>query len=153
MSSAFATVKKAFFDTKAVMSAVDKATLKVLSKFGAFVRTRAKSSIRSRKGASSPGTPPHSHSGLLKRGILFSYDRDRRTVVIGPELLRKAGLGTAPNALEYGGHATRKKWRTQGGRRSLVPKQVGIAARPYMHPAFEKEKLGLLKIWANSVKP
>lgn len=53
-----------FFDRKAVLAAVDKATLRVLSKFGAFVRRRAKSSIRKRKKASPPGQPPSSHSGL-----------------------------------------------------------------------------------------
>ncbi|HOM77081.1 MAG TPA: hypothetical protein PLE88_11240, partial [Anaerohalosphaeraceae bacterium] len=56
-----------FFDSPKVIRAVDKSTRKVLSRFGAFVRRTAKQSIRKRKKSSTPGTPPSSHTGLLKR--------------------------------------------------------------------------------------
>ena len=38
-------IKRMFFDRQAVISKVDAATRRVLSKFGAFVRRSAKSSI------------------------------------------------------------------------------------------------------------
>jgi len=61
----------------------------VLSKFWAFVRQRARTSIRKRKGTSQPGSPPYSHVGLLRKFILFAYEPARQSVVIGPVLLRE----------------------------------------------------------------
>jgi len=58
---------KLFFDRQAVISKVDAATRRVLSRFGAFVRQRAKSSIRKRRNPAPPGSPPSSHTGLLKK--------------------------------------------------------------------------------------
>ena len=81
--------KAMFFDKAAVIGAVDKATRKVLSKFGAFVRTGARHSLRKRKSTSDPGEPPSSHTGLLKKFILFGYDREHRSVVIGPMRLNQ----------------------------------------------------------------
>ena len=136
-------VKSMFFDRKAVVGAVDRATRKVLSKFGAFVRTTAKHSIRKRKAVSQPGQPPSSHVGLLKRLIFFGYDVSRRSVVIGPTPLR--GEAQAPPLLEYGGRARRKDRR---GR----PVAANYRPRPYMGPALEKERPKLPGLWANSVK-
>jgi len=87
--------KRMFFDRKAVTGAVGRATRKVFSRFGAFVRTAARSSIRRRKRVSAPGEPPSSHTGLLKRLIFFGYDRQRRSVVIGPQRLSRARHGEA----------------------------------------------------------
>ena len=64
---AAALFKEMFFDAKKVTSAVDTATRKVLSKFGAYVRTNARHSIRKRKGVSRPGQPPSSQSAMLSR--------------------------------------------------------------------------------------
>lgn len=105
--------KGMFFDRKAVVDAVDRATRSVLSKFGAFVRRSAKSSIRQRKRSSTPGDPPSSHTGILKRFIYFGYDRFRRSVVIGPTIANMVSFtenmrptyGTIPHILEYGGSA------------------------------------------------
>jgi len=136
-------VKALFFDSAAVLEKVDAATRKVLSKFGAFVRTAARHSIRKRKGVSAPGNPPSSHVGTLKRLIFFGYDLSARSVVIGP-----APLGStveAPPLLEYGGTASRQESK---GRRVLAR----YAARPFMGPAFAKEQSKLPAMWANSVK-
>src|SRR5690606_27235103 len=81
--------KALFFDRRAVTSRVDRATRKVLSRFGAFVRTRARSSLRRRKGASPPGQPPSSHTELVKRFLFFVYESEQKGVVIGPALLNK----------------------------------------------------------------
>ena len=81
--------KSGFFDRAAVVRAVDQATRRNLSRFGAYVRQRAKTSIRrppktATVRISRPGRPPYSHTGLLKRFIFFAYDADRQSVVIGP---------------------------------------------------------------------
>jgi hypothetical protein len=137
-------VTRQFFDRGAVMSALDKATQRVFARFGAFVRRRAKSSIRKRKRTSAPGQPPSSHTGLLKKFIFFSYDREAQSVVIGPERLNQKS-GDAPPALEYGGTSR----VTEGGRRTRI---IPVRERPYMGPAFEYEQReSLPKMWRDSV--
>jgi len=136
-----------FFDTDRVKRSADTAARKVLSKAGAFVRTTAKHSIRSRKGASPPGSPPSSHTGLLRRFIFFGYDASRKTVVVGPMRLNQK-VGTAPEALEHGG-ATDVVEGLRGRRRK---RRVRIRARPYMGPAMRKELPKFPSLWANSVR-
>lgn len=136
-------VKRLFFDRAGVLAKVDAATRRVLSKFGAFVRRTAKSSIRSRKKPSPPGSPPSSHTGLLKRLIFFGYDPARRSVVIGPAPLRSTV--EAPPLLEYGGAARRKG---RGGK--MVTARY--PARPFMGPAFEKERKSLPPLWRDSIQ-
>ena len=135
--------KAMFFDQKAVLSATDRATRKVFSRFGAYVRTAARSSIRKRKSVSAPGKPPSSHTGLLKKLIYFGYDASRRSVVIGPAPLR--GTAEAPPLLEYGGRARRRD------RRGKV-RTMNYRARPFMGPAFEQERPKLPAMWASSIK-
>jgi len=139
--------KNAFFDRPKVMNAVDRAERKVLSKFGAFVRTTARSSIRTRRGPSPPGEPPSSHTGLLKRFIFFLYDRLRHSVLVGPVRLNQQ-VGDAPAALEFGGRS-----RVFAGRRNRrLLRTVTIRPHPYMRPAMEKERPHLPALWANSVR-
>lgn len=135
--------KSIFFDRRKIMNAVDAGVRKVLSKFGAFVRTAARSSIRRRKAVSEPGKPPSSHTGLLKKLIYFGFDTARKSVVIGPAPLRSQV--EAPPLLEYGGHARRK---SRSGK-SVV---ATYKARPFMQPAFEQEKKQLPDMWRNSIK-
>ena len=137
-------IKRMFFDRQAVISKVDAASRKVLSKFGAFVRRSAKSSIRKRKKPAPPGSPPSSHTGLLKKFIFFGYDTDAQSVVIGPTRLNQKGRGEAPPLLEYGGKAT----LVRRGKK----KRTTYKARPYMGPAFEKEKPQLPAMWRDSVR-
>ena len=136
--------KELFFDAKAVTSRVDVATRRVLSRFGAFVRRTAKSSIRKRKRPAPPGNPPSSHTGLLKRFIFFGYEPRKRSVVIGPALLTQRGRGEAPSLLEYGGTASLKR---RGRRRS-----VNYKPRPFMGPAMTKELPQLPSMWRNSLR-
>ena len=134
--------KGLFFDRAKVTGAVDKGTRRVLSKFGAFVRRSAKSSIRKRKRVSEPGKPPSSHTGLLKRHIYFLYSPERRSVIIGPVLLNSKS--DAPYLLEHGDTVTRKR----RGKRV----RMNYRARPFMRPAFEKEQLQLPELWKDSVR-
>jgi len=135
--------KSMFFDTAKVKKAVSSGTRKVLSKFGAFVRTAARHSIRKRKAVSEPGQPPSSHVGLLRKLIYFGYDPTRRSVVIGPTPLH--GTAEAPPLLEYGGRARR---RGRKGRNVIT----SYRARPFMGPAFEREKPKLPAMWRDSVR-
>lgn len=137
-------IKKLFFDTKAVRGSVDKATRRALSKFGAFVRKSSRSSIRIRKAVSRPGAPPSSHTGLLKRLILFGYDPRKRSVVIGPVRFTRRAGGEAPSLLEYGGRGTVTRFDKK--------KRATWSPRPFMGPAMEKEKSKLPAIWRDSVK-
>jgi len=146
-----------FFDRKAVTSRVDKATRRVFSRFGSFVRSTARKSIRKVSGKkklpSKPGQPPKSRKGHLKRFILFGYDADRRSVVIGPKALGSSP--TAPEALEYGGTSRVNVWTGKWlgrGKPERARKNVNIRARPYMGPAFERELPQLPQMWRDSVK-
>lgn len=138
-------ITQLFFDRPKVKRAVDAARRKVLSKGGAFIRQTARTSIRKRKGTSKPGSPPYSHVGLLRRFILFGYDRQSETVVIGPVVIKGS---TAPRVLEQGGTTT--VTRRRRGKRT--ERRVRVAARPYMNPALEKERPKLPELWRNSVK-
>jgi hypothetical protein len=134
-------IKRLFVDRDAVTNAVDKATLKVLAKFGAFTRTTAKQSIRKvgKKGkVSRPGQPPKSRTGLLKDFIYFGVEPESKNVVIGPVKLNKRGY--AAQALEEGGPSI----NSDG-------KSITIRARPYMKPAFDKELLKAPEMWRDSV--
>lgn len=138
----FQRAKQGFFDRDKVQRAVEASTRKVLSKFGAFVRQRAKTSIRNRKGTSPPGQPPYSHTGLLRKFVLFAYDPARKSVVIGPTLTQEGS--EAPRLLEHGGETTLEI----GGKK----RRARYRPRPFMGPAFEEEKQQLPSLWRNSVR-
>jgi hypothetical protein len=140
----FKVAKASFFDRPAVTSAVEKAAIKVLSRFGAFVRTRARTSIRKKKGTSPPGGPPYSHVGLLRKFIFFSYDKSTESVVIGPTLINSPT--GAPENLEYGGTTERPAWYRG------KDKTIRIRPRPYMGPAFDAELPNLEPMWRDSVR-
>lgn len=134
--------QRLFFDRAAVLKAVSRAERRTLSRFGAFVRRTARSSIRRRKRISAPGAAPSSHTGLLRRTIFFAYEPRRSSVVIGPLQLNK---GTdAPALLEQGGRITRRR-RNRRVRLAYRP-------RPFMGPAFQREQSRLPALWRNSVR-
>jgi len=136
-------MKLLFFDTPRVLRAMDAATRRALSKAGAFIRQRAKTSIRKRKKVSQPGQPPSSHAGHLRRLIFFAYEPAGQTVVIGPVPFRK---GEAPSLLEFGGIASRTSRRSGRTRRKVFRK------RPFMGPAMEAEAPNLPGFFRNSVR-
>jgi len=135
--------KRAFFNAPKVMAATTAAERQVLSRFGAFVRQRARTSIRSHSGTSAPGAPPFSHAGLLKRGILFAFDIERRSVVIGPVRLNGRS-GVALPLLERGGTSP-----------LLRHGQMVVGTyrpRPFMQPAFAAELSKLPPLWRDSIR-
>jgi hypothetical protein len=133
--------KSLFFDRPKVTNAVDKTSRRVLSRFGAFVRRGAKSSIRKRKSVSQPGNPPSSHTGRLKRLIFFVFDPRRKSVVIGPVGFRKS---EAPELLEYGGTTTIERQDKR--------ERANYQARPFMGPAFQKEQPKLPQMWRDAIR-
>ncbi len=132
-------VTKLFFDKQAVRDKVDAGTRRVLSRFGAFVRRTARSSIRPRKRIGNPGEPPSSHTGLLKKFIFFGYEPRKKSVVIGPVRLSQNGRGEAPALLEH------------GGPRKVGKRRARYRPRPYMGPAFQKELPKLPAMWRDSI--
>ena len=120
-------------DGKRVVRAARAGSIRSLGHAGAALRMTARRSIRRNKVESPEGTPPHTRKGQLRRAILFAVEKDRQTVVIGPEV---AVVGTSGTAHEFGG-------QYRGGR---------YPRRPFMGPALEKIKDRLPKLWAGSVK-
>jgi hypothetical protein len=139
-------MKQCFFDAEKVVRAVGRAQRKALSRAGAFIRRTARQSIRTSKKPAPPGQPPHSHNGQLKRFLWFAYDPEAETVVIGPAGFKRTT--DAPHTLEFGGR-TRVTYRRHGRK---VRSSARIDARPYMAPAFAKERPNLPKLWAGSVR-
>lgn len=146
-SSPIRAIQRNFFDTDNVIKLVDASMRKSLSRFGAFVRTRSRSSIRKRKRASNPGEPPSSHTGILKRFIFFSYDAKNKSVVVGPTPLRSDS--TAPELLEHGGAGITSKFIN---RRGQERRRGQWRARPFMKPAFDAELPGFLQSLKDSIK-
>lgn len=136
------TAKKLFFDKSAVADPAAKARDRLLSKFGAFVRQRSRTSIRKRKGTSRPGSPPFSHEGSLRRLILFARDPARASVVVGPVPFAK---GEAPQLLEYGGTVVRRLKSGKTVTHHYRP-------RPFMRPAFLAELGRLPKSLKDMIK-
>lgn len=158
--------KHGFFDSSAILKAMDKASRKALPKAGAFVRRRARSSIRKapkvdvatgkvtrgrkKKGAATrdaiaqPGKPPYGHGDQkLKRLIFFAWDQSTRSVIIGPAKFENA-RGAGPQFLEDGGGTvlTNRK----GKRRS-----VHYAGNPFMNPALEAERDKIAEFFRDSM--
>ena len=114
-------IKDAFFDRSAVeklLRNMDRATAKALKDAGAYLRRVARNSIKSRKKASAPGSPPSNHAtkkaAASLKNILYGFDAARQTVTIGPigfRLQRTRGVVSqnrpVPNVHEFGGFVHR----------------------------------------------
>ena len=136
--------KTMFFDPKKVLDPAERADRQQLSKFGAFVRTRARSSMRKRKRASRPGEPPSVHVGLVKKFLYFVYESQRRNVLIGPAKLNGTRSGDSLEMLEHGGDTTRRR-----GKETV---RAQYPARPFMGPAFAKELPNAPRLYRNAIK-
>lgn len=87
-------VREAFFDRPKVRASLKKAKRKALSRAGAFVRRRARSSMRRRKGVSAPGSPPSAHSPNTHslKTILFAYQPQSESTIVGPVQLNQVNF-------------------------------------------------------------
>ena len=163
-SSPLIAIKENFFDTRKIERAIETGMRNPLSRFGAFVRRRARSSIRKRKSVSAPGKPPTSWSGLLRKFIYFSYDPQAKSVVIGPVPFR--ATSAVPRLLEMGGSVagdgreisiTNDVGRDAAGKlggksRIKLEGTINYRARPFMRPAFSEELPGFLQSLKDMVK-
>jgi hypothetical protein len=146
------TVKNLFFDRATVVREVGKLNAKALSKAGAFVQRRARSSMKRRKAISPPGKPPSAHSkdpvATLKK-ILFAYEPSRMSVVVGPVLLNGQG-GSVPALHEFGGSRLIHVTRHHRGQKVQLAKQATYPPRPFMAPALAAEAPKFPMLWASS---
>lgn len=158
-----------FFDSTQVARATDKASRRVLSKLGSFVRQDARKSIKkprkvrvselseSRKAerkiakeqgvkfnmpfaASKPGDPPRNQTEVLKRTIFFFYNSNAEFVDIGPAKLHGLRGENNMEALEFGGVIVTKK------------KNLPVKARPFMQPALDKNLPLLPSMWEGAIR-
>lgn len=139
--------KLVFLNDPRFLKAVEKAKKKNLIAQGALVRTIAKRSMRKRKGPASPGSPPNVHSGELKKLLVFSWDQQSESVVVGPAWFNGSPV---PSVLEHGGTSMRTV-RVKGGGRKRMPAR--IEARPYIQPAVDKAQERYPDIWRDSIVP
>lgn len=121
------------FDEDGLLGSMKYANRKAMRSVGAYVRKVAVNSVHKSKKSSSPGTPPNTRRGLLRRSILYGVENDARSVVIGPA---KSFVGLSMTAHEFGG---RYRGRTYPKRR-------------LMGPALLRSAPELPKLWRDSVR-
>ena len=121
------------FDEEGLVARVAKAAVDILRRMGAYVRTVARRKVRTSERPSPAGTPPHSRTGALKRGILFGVERRQGTVLVGPS---ERFVGTSMAAHEFGGAYKRERY----------PK------RPLMGPSLKESTPRLARMWQDAVK-
>lgn len=121
------------FDADGLIAKAAKASVDVLKRMGAYVRTVARRKAHASPKPSTAGTPPHSSTGALKRGILFGVEKRRQSAVVGPS---EKHVGTSMAAHEFGG----------GYKRERYPK------RPLMGPSLKESVPHLAKMWRDAVK-
>lgn len=115
------TKTRVFLDRKAFTERVGKASAQAMYRAGYVVRNYARNSMKMRKGASAPGSPPHAHSKkrgkagekstgrgpLLKKFLFSEYDLTTSSMVVGSTLLPGSKF-RVPRLQEFGGHTVRK---------------------------------------------
>lgn len=121
------------FDERTLVAKVAKASVDILKRMGAYVRMVARRKVKSSDRPSTPGSPPHSKTGALKRGILFGLEKRERRVVIGPGF---KFVGTSASAHEFGGRYRKERY----------------PRRPLMGPALRESIPHLAKMWRDAVK-
>lgn len=138
-----------FFDTEKVKRQMDRKTHRALSKFGAFVWRRVRSSLKYRKSASAPGSPPSVHKNTnfsrvkkSKKGVetkqvvspfrelrQFAWDENTRSVVVGPVIFKRSNM--IPKLHAFGGSV-----QTRQGRKTYPPRPTESLALKAELPKF-----------------
>ena len=112
------------FEDDMILDLVEKSKARGARKVGFQTKTEATKSIIDNPRPSVPGSPPNSHTGILRRFIRYDYDPSVSAVVAGPVLLQRRSKDAAV-AMEKGGNSQTTRGRT-----------IRVAARPFMSPAF-----------------
>lgn len=121
-------------DVQKILRKSRRGQINSLNRGAALVRTIASRSIRvNRKKPSAAGSPPHTQTKRLKRGIVFAVEKGRGRAVIGPS---HDFVGPSGMAHEFGGRYGKERY----------PK------RPFMQPALTKAAPQLPKHWAGILK-
>jgi len=130
------------FDYKAVEKAQDRAARSSMIKQLAFIRTRARSSLRRRKTPSGPGQIPkvHAASGNLNlKTIFFNLEMTSKgpSGHVGPVKLNQVPFvkqeTTVPNALE------------QGGRYKILEEEVSLPAAEFRQMNLPRQRTGRIR--------
>jgi hypothetical protein len=97
---------KVQMDSAKVTKKAKAASITSLGRAGAYIRGIARKSIKVSPKPSAPGKPPHSRKGKLKDAILFSVEKEKQAVVIGPAATE---MGSVGHTHEFGGVEIPKK--------------------------------------------
>ena len=97
---------KAWMNTVKVRKKTKASSIKSLGRAGAYIRGIARRSIKVSTEPSKPGKPPRSRKGQLKNAILYSVEKGRTRVVIGPTA---SEMGRVAHTHEFGGVEKPKK--------------------------------------------
>ena len=124
---------KTITDMEALLKKARAAAIRNLGLFGGLTRKFAQQSIKVSKDYASPGSPPHSRKGLLKKAIVYAVDKDQQNVIIGPS---SNVIADAGHPHEFGG----------------VFRGNTYPARPFMGPALNRADAATSQIWKNSIK-
>lgn len=156
-----------------VVKAADRTAFRVMRRFGAYVMTVARRSMRpasrvklnelpederkkiqakKKRGEkvhlqfkpSEEGEPPRYIEKTLRKLLLFAYQPKTRGVVVGPERFRTKARDV-PRILEEGG-VSKYTWGPKKGQRKT------IKARPYMGPALKQNLPKLPAMWRDAIK-
>ncbi|MBN9521081.1 hypothetical protein J0H58_21610 [bacterium] len=128
MGITFGAVRQGFFTNPDVAKGITAQKKRAFSKAGAFIRQRARTSIRRRKKSSPPGQPPSAHHPTGLKLIFFAWSEADETVVVGSVQFKGArGPKLGAKLLEHGGDAT-----VQGKR---GPRRLTYRGNPFMKPA------------------
>lgn len=155
--------KLQFFDSPSVIKRIEAKERRVLSKAGAFIRTRARSSIRRKKRPtkgkrrgrrqyrSAPGKPPFSWQQPGLKDIIFVVDPRTKSVSIGPIPFNGGSMKDIPGTLEQGGPTEIRESRYKDRDMPWQPgtwkqgdverrtRKANIKERPFMGPARDAE--------------
>jgi phage gpG-like protein len=113
-----AAVTRIIDHTRRLQESADRAARRVFAKAAYRIFRDSQASIERSTTASSPGQPPHTRRGQLKRAIRYSADKDG--AVIGP---LASMVGTSGEAHEFGGDH----------------RGASFPERPFMGPALGRE--------------
>ena len=94
------------FDKTKLKKKAETASFRSLGHAGGAIRKTARFSIRRRKTASKPGSPPHTQTGMLKRVIRYEVASNKTEVAIGPV---NEIAGRLWNLHEFGGVSRKRR--------------------------------------------
>lgn len=143
--------KRSKFNRKEMERDIGKENALAMNKMAAFVRRRARSSLRRRKKSAPAGSPPSvhsSHSVATLKNIQYAYDPQSHSTVVGVMPFESKSLewnsaGTGAALQESGGRAVFRRRR-----KSKRPVRAStFAPHPFIGPAGEAEANKFPSLW------